>query len=63
MGDINKKSAREIVNTAILLNKNIFNVEISYRMKKKWIKLITNYPELSASLFSYGAREAKKSSS
>lgn len=49
-----KKSAQAIVEAAVLVNEVKFGIQISYQMRKRWARLIANYPELSASLFSYG---------
>jgi len=51
-----KKSAQAVVEAAVLVNKLNFGIQISYQMRKRWVKLITSYPELSASLFSYGKK-------
>ena len=50
---LNKKSAKEVVAAAVMLNKVVFGVEISYQTKKRWVRLISNYPELTASMFRY----------
>ena len=49
-----RKSAQAVVDAAVIVNKNNFGVQISNQTKKRWVKLITYYPELTSNLFTYG---------
>ena len=49
-----RKSAQAVVDAAVIANKKNFGIQISYQMRKRWVRLIANYPEMTASLFSYG---------
>ena len=51
-----RKSAQAVVDAAVIANKINFGIQISYQMRKRWVRLITNYPEMTASLFSYGKK-------
>ena len=51
-----RKSAQAVVDAAVIANKNNFGIQISYQMRKRWLRLITDYPEMTASLFSYGKK-------